>query len=217
MYLFHRSFHLAAKVFQGKGVCLEFGVGGGDTYSYQVQQITTRYPGLELIGFDSWQGLPKETPGVWCPERHEEKQLTFSKQQVLSCIPPADSRFKLVDGFFENSLTAKLQKSVGPIIFINIDVDIHSSTLEVLAFVKPLLQPGTILYWDDWKDPADDNSTPWGEHLAWEEWYENQIDIEVETLEVNSVNQRSMLVTKANGGELSKERQVEIRKICVSI
>jgi hypothetical protein len=213
MALFHDSFNLAAKTFSGKGTCLEFGVGWGDTYSYQIKQIIQNYPGLNLIGFDSWQGLPKETEGVWYPERHAEKQLAFPKEAILNMIPPGDGRFKLVDGFFINSLTPELQATIDNVIFINMDVDIHSSTLQVLNFVGPLLQPGTIIYWDDWKDPNDNNPMPWGEHLAWEEWYYSQSDIVAEELEVNRVNQRSMLIIKTKKGELSHQQCVRIRRM----
>ena len=216
MALFHRAFELAVKSFLGRGTCLEFGVGWGYTYSYQIKQITEKYPGLSLIGFDSWQGLPKETEGVWYPDRHAEKKLAFPKEAILNMIPPGDGRFKLVDGFFINSLTPGLQATIDNVIFINMDVDIHSSTLQVLDFVKPLLQPGTIIYWDDWKDPKDENSEPWGEHRAWEEWYRSQSDVVAETLEINTVNQRSMLVVKAYDKSLSHSRCNEIRRMGIN-
>ena len=56
-----------------------------------------------------------------------------------------------------------------------------------------------MLYWDDWKDPRDDYHGKWGEHLAWEQWSSRHPDVAVETVEVNPLNQRIMIVMSANG------------------
>ena len=210
MNLIHRSFLLAQKIFPSGGVCLEFGVYVGDTYVWQAEQVRDHYPQTELIGFDSWQGLPAETSGVWTPDRHAAGRLQSIKDVVLARLhslgvasDPIDPRFRLVDGFFSESLTDDLRRSIQrPVIFVNIDVDLHRSTIELLDFVKPLLQPGTVLYWDDWKDPRDDHSDQWGEHLAWEQWSERHKDIRAETIDVNPVNQRTMIVVEANAKSL---------------
>ena len=50
---------------------LEFGVFTGDSYVKLASFIHLNYPGTFLYGFDSWQGLPQETTGIWYPNRHE--------------------------------------------------------------------------------------------------------------------------------------------------
>lgn len=162
-----------------------------------------------MIGFDSWQGLPAETDGVWTADRHAVGQYAAPKDEVKSKldalgITEADKRFRLVDGFYSESLTPEVAATCGPLTFVNIDVDIHSSTIELLDFIGPKLRPGVILYWDDWKDPRDHAGEDWGEHLAWNEWLAKQTGISVKTIEVNPVEQRSMLVTAANGKTLGK-------------
>lgn len=176
------------------GTCLEFGVFIGDSYMQQVDAIKNKYIYTKLIGFDSWQGLPEETANVWFPERHAKGQFTSSKDVVLSRLGDLknDPRFKLVDGFFKDSLTQALQASIKDLIFVNIDVDIHSSTIEVLNFILPLLRTGVIIYFDDWKDPKDKHEGKWGEHLAWEEFIEANPQINYKTVEVNRYNQRFM-------------------------
>lgn len=208
MSLFHAAFHLAHFLFPNGGTCLEFGVNKGNTYCYQAEQILTRYPKSSLIGFDSWQGLPEETPGVWAPERHSLGALAVQKSEVLERLRhlgalAGDARFRFVDGFFSESLTDLLRRELCDVIFINVDVDIHRSTLELLDFGRPLLRPGVVLYWDDWKDPRDESPQAWGEDLAWTEWCSRQDGLQVETIEVNPVNQRSMVVTQVGEQRLS--------------
>jgi hypothetical protein len=200
--LFREGFLLAHENFPQGGACLEFGVASGRTYLWQVNQLISKFPNSTLIGFDSWQGLPKETEGVWCPGRHAEGKFSFPKTCVVHALEIVDGyeenkhRFRFVDGFYEESLTEEVRKTIGKAIFINIDVDIYLSTMQLLDFVKPLLQKGTVLYWDDWLDPSDvpHASGSWGEHRAWKEWSERNPDIAAKTVKVNDYNQRIMKI-----------------------
>jgi len=185
------------------GTCLEFGVMYGNSFMWQILQILNFFPKDQLIGFDSWQGLPKETPGVWAPERHHEGAFSTTKDVVIGRMEEYNvfigDRFKLVDGFFSKSLTPELQSVIGEgdskVIFINVDVDIHSSAMEVLRWVRPLLQVGTVLYFDDWKDPIDTHDGPWGEHLAWAQWTKENPSIQAKLVSLNDVNQRAFEIT----------------------
>jgi len=191
----------AHETFPNGGTCLEFGVCWGHSWMWQVLQIMNRYPNDKLIGFDSWMGLPKETTGVWAPERHKEGAFSSPKANVLARMDEIGAvigeQFKLVDGFFEKSLTSNLQQLIKDLIFVNIDVDIHSSTMEVLRFIRPLLQVGTVIYFDDWLDPIDvgKGAPKWGEHLAWEEWSKQNPAVQVKLVALNDVNQRAFEVT----------------------
>lgn len=202
--IFQRAFHLAQRIWPSGGVCLEFGVYTGGTYLWQVEQILSRYPDSRLIGFDSWQGLPAETDGVWHPERHQAGNFSAAKAAVTEPLRELtgcdeDPRFRFVDGFYSESLTHEVRNTIADLIFVNIDVDIYRSTIELLDFVGPCLRPGVVLYWDDWKDPRDNHSESWGEHLAWDAWRRVNPGVRVETIEVNPINQRIMVVTSANG------------------
>jgi len=194
------GFHYAHQTL-GTGTCLEFGVAWGTSYAWQVSQILDKYIGSKLIGFDSWAGLPKETPGVWAPDRHHAGAFSTSKADMVQRVTelgisigstPA-SQFSLVDGFFKDSLTIELRDQIKDLIFVNIDVDIHSSTVEVLNWITPLLRPGVVLYADDWLDPVDigKGAAEWGEHLAWRQWTEAHPHIKYNMIAVNAVNQRA--------------------------
>lgn len=201
--LFQRAFQLAHHIFNS-GTCLEFGVYVGNTYLWQAENILRYYPDSKLVGFDSWVGLPEETSGIWRPDRHAAGCFASNKDVIVEKLNTStkrttDQRFRFIDGFFSESLNDAARGTIDNVIFVNIDVDIYKSTVELLDFVKPLLRPGVVLYWDDWKDPCDDHSRPWGQHLAWEQWSFNNPDITTETIEVNPVNQRTMVVMSANG------------------
>lgn len=204
MNLFQRAFHLAHFIFPDGGTTLEFGVFRGGTYAYQAEQILKHYPRDVLIGFNSWQGLPAETEGVWAPERHAAGKYAAPKDEVKGKlgalgISDADPRFRLVDGFYSESLTPSLRDEIGPIVFVNIDVDIYSSTIELLDFIGPMLRPGVVLYWDDWKDPRDAHNGEWGEHRAWHDWLVKHPGVAAETIEVNPVEQKSWSSPRPTG------------------
>ena len=188
------AFNRAHKNFPEGGTCLEFGVWTGISYINQAKLIVNQYPYSSLIGFDSWMGLPDEDKNVWKPDRHAAGNYKANKDVVLKKLEDMnlinDSRFTLIDGFFEHSLNTDLQKRIYNLIFVNIDVDLYISCIQILEFIKPLLRPGVILYFDDWKDPDDKYNGKWGEHLAWEEFIIKYPDIKYRTLVVNELNQR---------------------------
>jgi hypothetical protein len=197
-----KAFLFAHDLHPEGGVCLEFGVFKGRTFLWQLHKIITRFPQSRIVGFDSWQGLPAETDGVWCPERHKEGEMSVGENHVRQQIQKLtlgehEDRYELIPGFFSVSLTENLRGRLGNVIFVNIDVDLHSSTVEVLRFLRPILKPGMILYFDDWQDPQDtelaDNA--WGEHLAWYEFVCLYPDFSYRILGVNELNQHVIMIT----------------------
>ncbi len=204
MSLLERAFHLAHQVFPEGGACFEFGVFRGSSYAYQAEQIKKYYPSSSIVGFDSWQGLPEETSGVWIPERHAKGEYAAPKDEVLRKLSmiglePDEKKFRLIDGFYSDSLRPELRETFDPLIFVNIDVDIYSSTIELLDFIEPMLRPGVILYWDDWRDPRDEHDGTWGEHKAWDDWKTDRTHLETTTIGSNTANQQVMIVTAVQG------------------
>lgn len=201
------AFITAHNHFPEGGLCLEFGVGSGNSFCYQALQILN-FPyakNSNVIGFDSFQGLPEETEGVWAPERHSKGRFAYPVSEVHDHmgnlgIPIGDPRFCLVEGFFEDTLTIPLQTRLRAsynLIFVNIDVDIHSSTIQALDWIRKMLRPGVVIYFDDWLDPIDigKGATKWGEHLAWEQWSEAN-GVKAVLGSTNELNQRYLIVTE---------------------
>ncbi len=206
--ILHNAFRHAHQNFREGGTILEFGVGAGNSYCWMAEQMLKRYKSSMLVGFDSWKGLPEETEGVYCPEPHGKGKYCWSKGVVTQKlfkleITMENRRFNFVDGFYRETLRNHSDNQHihdiavnNNVIFVNIDVDIHSSTVEVLEFIAPLVRVGTILYFDDWKDPAfGHDEEKWGEHLAFEQWLERHANIQAKTVEVNDWNQRYMEIT----------------------
>jgi hypothetical protein len=198
----------------GPGLCLEFGVGMGNSYVWQAQQIRDWAQDCVLIGFDSFEGLPEETPGVWAPERHGKGCFSYGEEILrehmqLSGLDPDDWAFRTVKGFFEDTLTSALQQELldaiagdpvdegVPLMFVNIDVDIHKSTIQALDFIRPMIRVGLPIYFDDWLDPIDigKGAPAWGEHLAWEQWSEAN-GVKAVLGDTNNLNQRYLIVTE---------------------
>ncbi len=203
------AFHYAHKLNPAGGTCLEFGVGFGGTYSWMVSKILKQYPGSSLIGFEGWKGLPKETTSVFCPPTWKEGAYETNKDDILDVIKAVGGditpygQFQIVDGWFENTLTPELREWIlrpqdpSNVIFINIDVDLHSSTKTVLNWVKPFLKNNVVIYWDDWRDPAHETHQHihWGENLAWFEFVKENPVI-TETIQINHINQRYMRIVE---------------------
>jgi len=181
----------------GSGTILEFGVGGGFSYSWLAWNISKYYPHDNLIGFDSWQGLPAETKNVWHPEFHKkgnykhEKIFVYNRAKELGVSIEGDPRFKIVDGFFSDSLTPELRSTIENVILINSDIDLHSSAIEWLNWVKPLLRPGVVVYTDDWKFPTIKEAPDrCGVSLAFEEWLLENSSVKLKTVWECKTSQR---------------------------
>lgn len=192
------AFFKAHQNFSNGGTILEFGVGGGFSYSWMSWWVKNRCTTDKLVGFDSWRGLPSETDGIWFPDCHKKGNYVHDKKWVhKKCLDlgvdiASDSRFELVDGFFEESLTEERRLQIDNVILINMDVDLHSSAAQVLDWIKPLLQEGTIIYTDDWHFPMFDvdPDLKCGVSLSFEQWLSDNPNLELETLQILPNSQR---------------------------
>jgi hypothetical protein len=117
-----------------------------------------------LYGFDSFAGLPEETPGLILEGKHwrpggfsaadalREWRLPDVLDRVRRHIGHANTT--LIAGFFNTSLaSAARAHTLQPALLVDIDVDLHSSTSECLSWLveERLLQPGTLVRYDDWR------------------------------------------------------------------
>ena len=98
-----------------------------------------------------------------------------------------------IKGYYENTLTKDLQSKLPRVGIVHIDVDLYSSTVEVLEFVKPLLVRGTVLLFDDWYcfNPGESK----GEKRAFEEFCLKYPNFKAEVWKNYSTFGRSFFVT----------------------
>ena len=79
-------------------------------------------------------------------------------------------KLKLIPGFYADVLDTELvyTENMGVASFVDIDVDLHGSTVEVLTFLfsHGLVAKGTTIYFDDWGATKEYKG---GESLAWKD------------------------------------------------
>ncbi len=143
------------------GVLTEFGVFRGGT----IRKIAKRMPDRKIHGFDSFEGLPEGWFG------HNLAKGTFSTGGRLPKVP---DNVTLHKGWFEDSIPPWLEENPEPVAFIHNDSDLYSSTVTIFELLKPRMQPGTIILFDEFF-----NYPGWKVHevKAWLEFAEKyQID-----------------------------------------
>ena len=133
----------------------------GDVYAFGVAQghnmqlLSELLPGRKIWGFDSFDGLPEEDNAasrieVW--KRGMFKAQATPEKLVESA--GGAGRARAIKGFFKDSLTPTLAKAEGmrPAAFVDIDCDLHESTLAALdwLFRERIVRPGTLIGYDDW-------------------------------------------------------------------
>lgn len=110
---------------------------------------------MRFFAFDSFEGLPGLT-------EDDTRTLDFTKGQYACSLDEFHRRIArggvprekvvAVKGFFSETCVGethnKLQLRRAAIIWM--DADLYSSTKDILAFIPPLLQDGTVLVFDDW-------------------------------------------------------------------
>ena len=131
----------------------EFGCHSGRTFVTAINSANyLNFSGVEFFAFDSFQGLPEtnsKSDGVF--KKGTFKTLLSNFQNIIKKKTymklPKENIFQ---GFYKDTLTKKLQERLPKIGMVHIDVDLYSSTCEVLNFIKPLLVEGTLILFDDW-------------------------------------------------------------------
>jgi O-methyltransferase len=147
-----------------QGAYLEFGVYRGSTFSTFYHLFKKHGVQHSMWAFDSFEGLPamrEGDSGNWYKGQYSCDLRSFVKFMKMWGVP--ERAFNVVPGFFDESLTENIPVEQAAIIWI--DCDLYSSTVPVLKFIKPLLQDGTLVLFDDFGGTADE-----GERLALKEF-----------------------------------------------
>jgi O-methyltransferase len=125
---------------------LEFGVFRGDTLRWWVNRIAE--PESRFVGFDTFTGLPER----W---RRSEPEGTFDAQGKVPDI--SDRRCTFEVGLFQDTLPRYIARSDPSRRFVvQLDADLFTSTLFVLASLARNLKSGDILFFDEFSCPIDE-------------------------------------------------------------
>ena len=133
-------FDLAVQAAGPRTLYLEFGVGHGHSMRYWSSILADA--DAMLHGFDSFEGLP-ETWNAMNPKGQ------FSTNGAIPSFD--DPRVRIHKGWFEQTL-AHYEWPPHQRLIVNIDADLYSSTKCVLGHVAPYLEPGSLLYFDEFID-----------------------------------------------------------------
>ncbi len=153
----------------------EFGSFKGDSlilFSLIKRFLSIFNPELKkqkIFSFDSFEGLPKNNldhnDPVW-----RENEFCGTLKEVIKNVSSYGINFEYIKGFYKDSLTQNLQERMleNPPSIIHIDVDLYSSTIEVLEWLDKISLPMAIYIFDDiW---ANGNHPNLGEQKAIKEY-----------------------------------------------
>jgi O-methyltransferase len=155
-----------------KGDYLEFGVFQGNSFILAAK-LAERHglKAMRFFAFDSFEGLPEDEGmrfrkgDYYCPEGRFTRMVR--KAGVL------DQQVVVLKGWYKQSLTydTKRKYQLNLAAVIHVDCDLYSSTVDVLAFIKDIVQVGTIVIFDDWYAYRDEEKPgDFGEQKAFNEW-----------------------------------------------
>ena len=143
----------------------EFGIYGGRSF-FDINEYIKKHQAVprKIWGFDSFSGLPLEEKDIpiikeWSPGEYNSQAVlnTTGVQDSIDQIMRSSNSpcpCEMIPGFFADSLTPslKLEKDMRPACFIDVDVDLYISTIQLFDFIitNDLLAPTTIVNFDDW-------------------------------------------------------------------
>ena len=165
-----------------EGDYLEFGVYKGQGFTVALDAASKAFgrPGstMRFFAFDSFAGLPAPDQArdgtVFSSGDYAASETVFWRN-IRSAR--RGRQVIVVPGFFDQSLTPAVREAhaLRAAAFVNIDCDIYPSAKAALRFVTPIVQTGTVLYFDDWYFSGGNMRL--GEPLACTEWLADNPDL----------------------------------------
>lgn len=125
---------------------LEFGVYRGDSMRSWLGGIS--HPDSRFVGFDTFTGLPER----WRPT---EPAGHFNANGAIPDIQ--DPRCKFEVGLFQDTLPVFVARTdLSGRVVVNLDADMYTSTLFVLATLARFLKSGDLIFFDEFSCPLDE-------------------------------------------------------------
>ena len=171
-----------------EGSYYEFGLFEGNSFLVALEEskkLSVQGYTLHCNGFDSFEGHPEPlgpldeslSPGGVNKWRKGQYYCDYSKfVRRLDENNIAPDSYSLYEGFYNDTLTSDLQKQMDKAAIVHSACDLYSSTREVLEFIKPLLQQGTIVMFNSFYYGLGNPHV--GESGALQEFLENNKDIQ---------------------------------------
>lgn len=159
------------------GDYLEFGVFTGSSFNYAMQiNRKLKYLGdmqTSFYGFDSFKGFGEKDKDDQHPFFVDDI-FSINEKKVKKNIKKLSrgSKFRLIDGFFEDSIKGKSANEFGitNARVVLVDCDLRAPTEIALDFIKPTIQEGTIILFDEYN--CYKGNVKKGEYVAFEKFKE---------------------------------------------
>lgn len=167
----HTSLEYVEKYFPEDSL-FEFGVCTGDSlFDILVTLIHKNNKPTKVFGFDSFEGLPDEMPGITIPPNWTKGAFAlkdhyprWGEQTIEAGLNYLTQKFapfqkynidiSLIKGWFSDTLNKNTIKEnkISPAKYIHIDTDIYISTKQVLEWLvqNNLFANNCIVRYDDW-------------------------------------------------------------------
>ncbi len=142
---------------QPVGDYLEFGVSRGTSMACMHQVLKEhRLSDTRLIGFDSFEGMPKGSEAEGWREGQYHSTLGATRRYLAGRGVDL-GRVKLVKGWFDTTCNPETRAALNlsRVSLLMLDCDTYSSTNVALDFALPLVGDRAVLIFDDWGARAD--------------------------------------------------------------
>jgi O-methyltransferase len=182
------------------GAYMEFGVYIGRSLSCMHRALSHHgIDNVHMFGFDSIEGLPRsfsvEELEAWEPGQFSVDLDTT--RQFLERRGVDMERVSLIKGWFDETLTLRLSKTIRKASMIMVDCDLYASAKTALNFSAHLIVDEAVLFFDDWDDGGLATKRL-GERRAFEEFQSANPALSVSELESYSENSRAFLITRSS-------------------
>ena len=142
------------------GSYLEFGVFTGSSFNFAIKakkkmdKIFGKMD-CEFIGFDSFQGFGEISKNDEHPAfKNKVFSVFVNKEKVIQNIQKISKgqKSRIIEGFYKDTIKNKttVDFKIDKARVIMIDCDLKESTQLALEFVKPSIQEGTVIIFDDY-------------------------------------------------------------------
>src|SRR6516162_4401197 len=128
----------AKKRYPSRKLVLEFGVYKGGMINYQAR----RFPELDFVGFDSFEGLQQQWSGM-APEKAFD---------LGGKLPRVRSNVRLVKRWFAEAGSSWKAENIAidaPLL-VHVDCDTYAATVDVLELCSDYVEHGLLIHFDDY-------------------------------------------------------------------
>ena len=142
-----------------RGSYLEFGVLTGSSFNYamkvnkQIEKLGYKNMNCEFIGFDSFKGFGEIKKEDEHPN-YKDHVFFVDEKKVLKNIEKCakGQKMRIIKGFYQDTIKNKTTSDlkIDKARVVMIDCDLKESTRLALEFIKPSIQEGTIILFDDY-------------------------------------------------------------------